>query len=79
MMISYLDYPTEMSKRFYLPIILEENCPKCDHSVIRNLLEWPLNHPRLNKQESLWLYCENCHHEWEWHFKLTVNLKPIGE
>jgi len=49
------------SKRFYLPVKFEKNCPKCDSICGCNLDdENYLSHPSLNTKEEIGIYCPNC-------------------
>lgn len=58
------DYYIEGEKRQYLPYVLECNCPKCNLLVSYNFRQKYLSYPKWGEKHNIWMWCENCEHEW---------------
>jgi len=58
---------TEISiKRFYLPFVVSDACPKCGKESETDLHQDGsyLSYPSLVKPERVYLWCETCKREW---------------
>jgi len=66
-------------KRFYLPIQIERNCPKCGTKCEHDLSQDYLSYPTVNKKESIYFYCNECEHEFEIDVKLKISLEADKE
>ena len=63
-------------KRMYLPIVLIENCPRCNKEVEYSLNDHYLSYPDVNKSEIIYFYCENCStYKEDFHFTKEIKLK----
>ena len=70
-------------KRFYLPFVVSDTCPKCGAKASADLMrdgEY-LSYPSLKKPEAVYLSCETCGKEWTVHLRLSFSLAlvPDGE
>lgn len=69
-------------KRFYLKgLVLEDECPKCKSKVENDFGDETgyLSYPTPGVPESVFLYCNDCDHEWATNVVLEINLRPYGE
>lgn len=58
-------------KRFYLPVVLEVQCPKCGSNATRDFGDEYLSYPFLNTEMNEYIICDECEHE----FSLLIELK----
>lgn len=65
-------------KRFYLPIQLKRNCPRCDAELTCDLQKDYLFEPSINKEQTIYCYCENCDESFVTNAILKVQLE-VGE
>lgn len=64
-------------KRFYLPLTISDECPKCGGEVENDCEIAHLSYPTLNVpiRETFW--CEDCDYEWEGWIQLDLTVKVI--
>lgn len=65
---------SELGKRVYLPLKIQEPCPSCGKMAEQDLEMQPLNYPEIDVPEELSLYCEHCDFEWLYG-KVTITFK----
>lgn len=68
----------ELSKRTYLPLVIKCDCPNCETQVEQDYNKYPLCYPITGSAEPVYLYCNNCSHEWEYG-TITLNLTATIE
>ena len=70
-------------KRFYLPFVVSDACPKCGKEAAAELDRDGsyLSYPSLVKPERVYLYCEACKREWCVCLRVSFSLAlvPPGE
>ena len=68
-------------KRFYLPFLLVDICPKCSREVTRDLSrdEGYLSYPTVNKPETVSLWCDDCGVEWLVALRLDFRLTVVTD
>ena len=69
-------------KRFYLKgLVLKDKCPKCKSKVENDFGDETgyLSYPTPGSPEPVFLWCEDCDHEWTVKVVLDINLKLHGE
>lgn len=64
-------------KRFYLPFIIETNCPECGELHEHDLTEYYLAYPRIARASKIYFSCE-CEHEWSEEVVVNVTLTQAG-
>jgi hypothetical protein len=73
---------TELSiKRFYLPFIVSDTCPKCSQVAEADLNRDGsyLSYPSLTKPERVYLYCESCKKDWCVCIRVTFSLALVPD
>ena len=62
-------------------LILEDECPQCKSKVENDFGDGTgyLSYPTPGIPENVYLYCEDCDHEWDVKVVLDINLKLHGE
>lgn len=71
----------DVKKLFLKGLILEDECPLCKSKVENDFGEdrGYLCYPTPGSPEPVFLYCEDCDHEWEVKVVLDITLKLHGE
>ena len=62
------------SKRLYLPIEFDVDCPHCGEKITSDLESDYLSYPVINHTEQIHFYCNECDNESEVDAKLRVSL-----
>ena len=62
-------------KRFYLPIKLEVNCPKCGQKIVRDFDHDYFHYPLINKKDDIHMYCYECDNEFDISGTLKISLE----
>ena len=64
-------------KRQYFSCVLECNCPKCNIKVRHDFSEKYVNYPAWGKQTDVWLWCQDCEHEWSVPIIPEISIKLL--
>ena len=65
-------------KRFYLPLTISDECPKCGVTVENNCQIKCLSYPTLNTPLRETFRCEDCDEEWPGWIQLDLNVKAVA-
>ena len=67
-------------KRFYLPFVVTDTCPKCGAEASSDLTrdgEY-LSYPSLTKPEEIYLSCGTCGRQWSVRVRLSFSFTLVG-
>lgn len=62
-------------KRFYLPLVIETNCPHCNEVNRSDFEDNYLSYPTTNKKEPIYVCCVSCDKEYEFDVSLSIALE----
>ena len=62
-------------KRFYLPLVIKTECPKCKANNNIDLDSDYLSYPTTNKREEIDVYCFTCEHEYTKSLTLKISVE----
>lgn len=65
-------------KRFYLPLTISDECPKCGVTVENNCQIKCLSYPTLNTPLRETFRCEDCDEEWMGWIQLDLTVKAVA-
>ena len=75
MKIVNTDAKIELSKRFYAPAEVHDDCPGCGAEVVEDFDDRYMMYPVTNEPFKVHLHCQDCEEEWSHTVILRIRLE----